>query len=157
MPLYEYRCVDCGREFEELSSFEDKDNKRVCPSCSKDTIERKVSSFGISTTINPRVDTVYSPKEIDKAVGAAAEKRWESYDEKWKKHYDERRKQRQEGKELKEVLIDNKGPDGKVHPFEHLGTKKEQSFRKKYTQEYKKQITDTGKDGNKTPVVMEIK
>lgn len=157
MPLYEYRCSGCRREFEELSSFEDKDNKRICPSCSGDKIERKISSFGINTTITPGVDTVYSPKEIDKVVGAASEKRWQGYDEKWKKHYDERKKQRQEGKELREVIIDNKGPDGKVHPFEHLGTKKEQDFRKKYTQEYKKQITDTGKDGDQTPVVMQVK
>lgn len=156
MPLYEYRCADCRREFEDISSYEDRDNKRACPSCSGNNIERKISSFGINTTIDSRTDTAYSPKEVDKVIGAESEKRWETYHKGWKDHYAERRKKRLEGKEVKEVVI-NKGSDGKVHPFEHLGTPKEQDFRKRYTQEYKKQITDTGKDGDKTPVVMNVK
>lgn len=155
MPLYEYRCSDCRREFEDISSFEDRDNKRSCPSCSKQNIERKISSFGIHSEMDPRTETVYSPKEIDKVVGAASDKRWETYDSGWKETYENRRKQRLAGKEIKEVTID-KGPDGAVHLFEHLGDKKEQNFRKEYMQEYKKQIVDTGKDGDKTPVVMKV-
>jgi len=155
MPLYEYKCLECGREFEDLSSFEAKDNERPCPSCSETKIVRKISTFGISTTIDTRSTTVYSPKEIDKVVGAAAEKSWDGYHEGWKDYYSGVQKQRRAGKEVKEVVV-NKGADGKVHPFEHLGTPKEQEFRKSYTKEYKKQITDTGKDGDKTPVVMKV-
>lgn len=156
MPLYEYRCLDCGREFEDISSYDNRDAKRPCPSCSKEQIERKISSFGIHSAIDSRTETVYSPKEIDKVVGAAADKRWEGYHEGWKDHYSDKRKKRHEGKDIKEVVI-AKGSDGKVHPFEHLGDKKEQTFRKEYVQEYKKQITDSGKDGNKTPVLMKVK
>lgn len=154
MPLYEYKCADCGREFEDISSYDDRDNKRPCPSCTKDNNQRKISSFGVHLEADSR-DTAYSPKEIDKVVGAAADKRWETYHAGWKDTYENRRKNRLAGKEVKEVIID-KGPDGAVHPFEHLGDKKEQGFRKEYSQEYKKQIVDTGKNGDKTPVIMKV-
>lgn len=155
MPLYEYRCGDCGREFEDISSYDDRDKKRSCPSCTKENIQRKISSFGIHSAIDPK-STVYSPKEIDQVVGAAADKRWETYHAGWKDTYENRRKKRLAGKEVSEITI-GKGSDGVVHPFEHLGNKKEQAFRKDYSQEYKKQIVDTGKDGDKTPVVMQVK
>lgn len=155
MPLYEYRCGDCGREFEDISSYEDRDNKRSCPSCTKENIQRKISSFGINSGIDSS-STVYSPKEIDHVVGAAADKRWETYHAGWKNTYEARRRERLAGKEVSEVVI-GKGSDGVVRPFEHLGDKKEQAFRKDYSREYKKQIVDTGKDGDKTPVVMQVK
>jgi putative FmdB family regulatory protein len=148
VPLYEYRCVSCRREFEDLSTVEAMDSQRSCPSCGKTEIERKISTFGIQTTAS-QGSTLHSPKEIDKAIGAATEKSWEG----WNKYYDDKRKKRREGKDVKELVI-NKGADGKVTPFEHLGTPKEQAFRKNYAQEYKAQIADKGKDGSVTPVVM---
>lgn len=149
MPLYEFRCTLCRREFEDLSSAEDKDKPRSCPSCGKtEGIERKISSFGINTTSAPG-DTLVSSKEIDKAVGAASDKGWEG----WNKYYENRRAKRREGKDLKEVVV-GKEAGGNVKPFEHLGDPKEQAFRKNYSKEYKKQITEAGKDGDKTPVVM---
>ncbi len=43
MPIYEYICLDCGSEFEELvlSSEENPD----CPVCKSSNVEKKVSSF----------------------------------------------------------------------------------------------------------------
>ena len=47
MPLYEYRCSDCGRLFEKIvrSWSEAVD----CPSCSSATVEKQVSSFAMAT------------------------------------------------------------------------------------------------------------
>lgn len=45
MPLYEYRCLACGKEFEKLVSFLDADADHLCPECSSNTTVRKVSTF----------------------------------------------------------------------------------------------------------------
>jgi len=42
MPLFEYRCKDCGHEFEELVFG----NKAVpCPKCESQNTEKKISAF----------------------------------------------------------------------------------------------------------------
>lgn len=42
MPIYEYRCADCGHTFEEIQQFSDPDPDR-CPSCGGDEVGRLVS------------------------------------------------------------------------------------------------------------------
>ena len=45
MPIYEYRCRDCGHELEALQKFSDA--KLVnCPACHADTLVKKVSAAG---------------------------------------------------------------------------------------------------------------
>jgi putative FmdB family regulatory protein len=39
MPTYEYRCENCGHEFEELQSFKD-DPLKVCPKCHQEALRR---------------------------------------------------------------------------------------------------------------------
>lgn len=46
MPLYEYTCAECGRDFEELVSSSSAPVK--CPSCKSDKVERKFSVFASS-------------------------------------------------------------------------------------------------------------
>ena len=41
MPIYEYACLDCGREFEELVRG---DEKPACPKCGKKRLERRMSA-----------------------------------------------------------------------------------------------------------------
>ena len=88
MPLFEYSCNDCSREFEDLNKSEDKDSQKNCPSCNSTKVTRKMSTFGISITATIGRDTLVSPKEIDKAVGAASDKGWERHNNRFSKRRD---------------------------------------------------------------------
>ena len=46
MPIYEYKCRACGREFEELVKLGETPD---CPSCSGNDLERLVSIPAVST------------------------------------------------------------------------------------------------------------
>jgi putative FmdB family regulatory protein len=41
MPIYEYRCKNCGRDFEELVFG---DQKPACPACGESKVERQFSA-----------------------------------------------------------------------------------------------------------------
>ena len=45
MPIYEYRCNECGAEFEELVAASTEKNP-PCPSCDSVNTEKKFSIFG---------------------------------------------------------------------------------------------------------------
>ncbi len=48
MPFYEYRCNDCGTEFEMLMRFSEADRRPECPSCeSPKTSEKAVNRCGL--------------------------------------------------------------------------------------------------------------
>jgi putative FmdB family regulatory protein len=47
MPLYEYHCLDCGAEFEELVRSEDE--KIECEDCDSENVKRKMSTFAMKT------------------------------------------------------------------------------------------------------------
>lgn len=134
MPLYEYKCGNCGLEFEEIVSFEKRDTIK-CKKCGCNTI-MKMSVFGISTTIDIKRDTVYTPKEIDKVVGREADKKWESYDSRWSERYKKRQEKRWRGK-TPEIVNIPKDSDGKYTPIMYLGTEREKKIRKEYTEALK--------------------
>jgi putative FmdB family regulatory protein len=51
MPLYEYRCEECGLPFEKMVRFSEVDVQPVCPNCGcKDTRKQisTVAAFGSS-------------------------------------------------------------------------------------------------------------
>ncbi len=64
MPIYEYRCLEetCKVEYEDRRSMSAMDEKRACPTCGSNKIERKVSmSFAYvgsynSTDMGPPLD-----------------------------------------------------------------------------------------------------
>ena len=43
MPIYDYKCSNCGQEFELIQKFSDKP-KNKCPNCQKDTLSKLVSA-----------------------------------------------------------------------------------------------------------------
>jgi putative FmdB family regulatory protein len=46
MPIFEYKCEDCGEEFEQLVSG--KNPKVICLKCSSKNLKKKFSLFGMS-------------------------------------------------------------------------------------------------------------
>ena len=49
MPMYEFRCRDCGERFEELRSLSDPNEGIECPSCSGGRVEKLFSTFAAAT------------------------------------------------------------------------------------------------------------
>ena len=45
MPLYEYRCSECGERFELIRRFQEADRELACPRCQSEQVERQISSF----------------------------------------------------------------------------------------------------------------
>lgn len=44
MPIYEYRCLKCDREFESIQRVDERDNGVECPSClTAETVERVIT------------------------------------------------------------------------------------------------------------------
>jgi putative FmdB family regulatory protein len=48
MPMYEYRCVDCGYVYEELRRMSDADDHLKCPECGSEQVNRLMSGFAMS-------------------------------------------------------------------------------------------------------------
>jgi putative FmdB family regulatory protein len=45
MPIYEYQCHDCGKEFEKMVRFSEADRDQACPSCQSQNTKKKISVF----------------------------------------------------------------------------------------------------------------
>ena len=45
MPLYEYECRRCGKDFEVLRRMTDADSDLECPNCRAKDVERLLSTF----------------------------------------------------------------------------------------------------------------
>ena len=50
MPIYEYKCNECGEDFEKLVFG---NQTVICPKCSSDDIKKKMSTFGVSGVEKP--------------------------------------------------------------------------------------------------------
>jgi putative FmdB family regulatory protein len=48
MPIYEFKCMDCDHNFEELLKISEKDKKVHCPKCQSHNIKKAFSVFGTS-------------------------------------------------------------------------------------------------------------
>jgi putative FmdB family regulatory protein len=146
MPLYEFRCLSCSHEFEELTSYDDRDNKVKCKLCGGNAVRKPASTFGVHSSLTPGKDTIVTNKEIDKVVGKAAEQRWAGYDEKWKSRYAARQQRRWKGK-TPETLNIPKDLDGKYSPVMHLGDNKERALRREFSDALKEHRAEREKKG----------
>jgi putative FmdB family regulatory protein len=45
MPIYEYVCLDCKKEYEILRSFNEADKPIACSECGGENVKRKLSVF----------------------------------------------------------------------------------------------------------------
>jgi len=45
MPIYEFKCKKCGKNFEQLIFSSDEEEKLACPSCGQSDTSRLMSSF----------------------------------------------------------------------------------------------------------------
>ena len=43
MPLYEYHCNDCHKDFEKMVRFSEADQSPACPSCQSQDTNKKIS------------------------------------------------------------------------------------------------------------------
>lgn len=53
MPMYEYRCLDCDEQYEELRRMQDADRDLKCPVCGAGRVERLVSGFAMAGACRP--------------------------------------------------------------------------------------------------------
>lgn len=88
MPIYTYRCDNCGVQFERMQSFNDAPLTR-CPECSKKTLRKvylpvgivfKGSGFYATDHRSPSGSTQRSPKSADDEHKTAAKETKDSKD-----------------------------------------------------------------------------
>lgn len=47
MPMYEYRCQECGARYEQLRRMSEADTNLECPRCGSEKVRREVSACAI--------------------------------------------------------------------------------------------------------------
>lgn len=51
MPVYEFKCNNCGHNFDIVETFKEHDeHKEKCPKCKSKDIERVISSVSVQTS-----------------------------------------------------------------------------------------------------------
>ena len=48
MPMYEYRCQECGKLYEQLRRMSEADTNLQCPHCGSQKVERQFSACAFS-------------------------------------------------------------------------------------------------------------
>lgn len=47
MPMYEYRCTECGERYEQLRRMSEADTGLECPKCGSERVDREISACAI--------------------------------------------------------------------------------------------------------------
>ena len=68
MPIFEFRCAECGKEFEKLFISSDEQADLACPECKGEALERVVSRTNYSIGVGPGGK---QPKITTKSCGGA--------------------------------------------------------------------------------------
>jgi putative FmdB family regulatory protein len=45
MPIYEYKCEGCGKDYEQIRRMSEADSNLECPECQSRSVKRQLSSF----------------------------------------------------------------------------------------------------------------
>jgi len=62
MPLFEFHCPACGKDFDELVQLTDDISAVACPACGGTTVERKLSVFAAHSTSGAQRCPLSSPE-----------------------------------------------------------------------------------------------
>ncbi len=57
MPIYEFHCLDCDHDFEELVRSSDDTHGLVCPQCERTKVVKKISAFAAPVISGGKVST----------------------------------------------------------------------------------------------------
>jgi putative FmdB family regulatory protein len=68
MPIFEFRCVDCGQLFEKLFFNSDEEVDLICPECGCGACDRVVSRANYSLGVGP---SEKQPKLTTKSCGSS--------------------------------------------------------------------------------------
>lgn len=49
MPIYEYACADCGKNYEQIRRMTEADTDLECPGCRSAHVQRQLSSFATTS------------------------------------------------------------------------------------------------------------
>lgn len=64
MPVYEYRCNDCGKQFGIYQTYEEYGNVAVeCPHCGSEDLERVIRAVRVSRSEESRLEDLSDPSE----------------------------------------------------------------------------------------------
>jgi len=61
MPIYEYKCQDCGTKFEKLVRRTDDGAGVECPSCGQGRVSRELSTFAAHSAAPKQADAPVCP------------------------------------------------------------------------------------------------
>ena len=50
MPIYEYKCEQCGSRYEQIRRMTEADRDLECPECKSTSIKRQLSEFATTTS-----------------------------------------------------------------------------------------------------------
>ena len=65
MPLYEYKCLNCGRPARlRLSYAEYDDSSPLCPHCGQDSLQRRVGRVAVARSDDSRVDSLMTDESL---------------------------------------------------------------------------------------------
>ena len=66
MPNYEYRCLNCNRNFEVYISYSDYGKRKTgCPHCESTKIERKIGRLRFARSEESRLENLADPSNLD--------------------------------------------------------------------------------------------
>ncbi|PWG71147.1 zinc ribbon domain-containing protein, partial [Enterococcus hirae] len=68
MPIYEYRCGNCGHEFETIQKVSEAPLTR-CPACAEETLKKKVSAAGFRLKGGGWYETDFKDKKKKNVAG----------------------------------------------------------------------------------------
>ncbi len=104
MPIYDFKCSDCGLKFEKSLKIADSQSTN-CPTCDNVT-DVKLPPKGVMGKVG---EVTSIPKDIDLAVGKSAEERWMAYEE--------RNKQKEKVRKESDTNLITRDPDGNYSPL----------------------------------------